>query len=365
MAQTLLAYSESGLGKTTSIGLFARYQFKRTGQPVRLITCDSGFGPCQPEVDEGMIIPLRLEACKHPVPVLNKLSKGEWPIDWIDAKEGLWKTDPGAGFVKLGDSQHTGGYAIEGLTRICELVRKAWTDEQRNIGEPLQGQFTQMDESFSFASRGTYGAVQQLINNVVLNFRGLPVDRVYWTAHEGKGRDLNGRTVLGPATFGQALTDKVAGWFEIVLHHDSYQYVEASRKDPRRMLNKTAIRAWFQRHPDVELPKMFWPAKLGLSPKLTGAMYEYFEEGYFPLLMDMATGTYVQGLDTFLGIVDNGGVLMEPQVEQPMEYVPDEPVTGQLEELVERGEAERVEAVVEDKVVEEVKLVSSMRGKRK
>ena len=328
MSQTILMYSESGLGKTSNVGQFARYQYARTGHPVRLVTCDSGFGPCQPEVDEGMIIPLRLESCPHPVPVLNKISKGEWPIDSIDAKEGLWKLAPGARFEHVASPSLTGGYAIEGLTRICELVRKAWTDEQRNIGEPLQGQFEQMGEQFSFQSRGTLFAIQQLINNVVINFRSLPVDRVLWTAHESKGKDLMGATVLGPATTGQALTDKIAGWFEIVLHHDSYQYQEQSR-DGLRMLTKTAMRAWFQRHPDADYNKMYWPAKLGLSPQLTGAMYEYFEEGFFPLILDMRMGKYVQGLHTFLSIIDNGGRL--PGVEQLAEQpIPIEPMIDDL-----------------------------------
>ena len=362
MAQTLLEYSESGLGKTTSIGLFARHQFSRTGLPTRLITCDSGFGPCQPEVDEGIIIPICIEASTHPVPVINKLSKGFWPKVAINAKEGLWATDLTDEFVSIThatDKRYAsgvrplapsericGGYAVEGLTRICELVRKAWTDEQRNIGEPLQGVFEQQGEKFAFQSRGTLFAIQQLINNLVLNFRGLPVDRVLWTAHEGKGKDLGGRMVLGPATTGQALTDKVPGWFEIVLHHDSYQYQQLSR-DGKRQLTKTAIRAWFQRHPDVELPKLFWPAKLGLSPELTGRMYEYFEEGYFPLIMDMATGKYLQGLHTLLEIIDNGGSLGEALPDQPIEVsIPNEPATK------EGSSDEDVQATPEENVVE-------------
>lgn len=324
MSQTLLSYSESGLGKTSNVGQFARYQFHRTGNPVRLITCDSGFGPCQPEVDEGMIVPIRLETCKHPVPVLNKLSKGEWPAKVIDAREGLWEAGPGASFVKVADPKLCGGYAVEGLTRICELVRKAWTDEQRNIGEPLQGQFEQMGEQFSFQSRGTLFGIQQLINNVVINFRGLPVDRVLWTGHESKGKDMFGSAALGPATTGTALTDKISGWFEIVLHHDSYQYEESSR-DGSRMLKKTAMRAWFQRHPDVDFPKLYWPAKLGLSPQLTAAMYSYFEEGFFPLILDLRTGEYVQGIHTFLSIIDNGGRLLDNAQLAP-QPIPVEPI---------------------------------------
>lgn len=322
MAQTLLLYSETGLGKTTNIGLFARYQFARTGKPTRLVTCDSGFGPCQREVDDGVIIPLCLESAPYPIPVLNKLSRGEWPVSVIDVKRGLWEMGKGAKFERPGSTFKTdvGGYGVEGLTRICELLRKSLTDNQQGTGEPLQGQFEEMDEKFAFQSRGTMFAIQQLINNIVINFRGIPVDRVMWTAHESKGKDIMGRSILGPATTGQALTDKVCGWFEIVLHHDSYQYSAPTATNPRRM--RTAMRAWFERHPDAELPKMFWPAKLGLTPELTAAMYSYFEDGYMPLIMDMKTGEYTQGVHTFLNIIDNNGFLTGGELaEQPVEVV--------------------------------------------
>ena len=303
MAQSLLMYGESGLGKTTNIGRFARYQFTRTGLPTRLVTCDSGFGPVQDEVDDGMIIPLRLESAKYPIPVLNKLSKGEWPTKAINEKQGLWHMGEGAGFKALKQGV-VGGIAVEGLTRICELLRKALTDEQQQTGEPLQGQFEAMGERFAFQSRGTYSAIQQLINNIVINFRGLDVDRVLFTAHEGKGKDKNGRQVFGPATTGVALTDFVSGWFEITLHNDSYQYQMVVNK---KIVTRTAMRAWFQRHPDVVMNRMYWPCKLGLTPRLTASVYRYFPEGYMALLMNMETGEYTQGLDTLLAIIDSDG----------------------------------------------------------
>ena len=366
MAQTILTYSESGLGKTTSIGLFARYQFNMTGKRTRLVTCDSGFFPCQKEVDEGIIIPLCLESAPYPIPVLNKLSRGEWPSSPIDVKRGLWNMGKGSVFVK--DLTDTSAYAVEGLTRICELMRKALTDDQQQTGEPLQGQFEQMGEKFAFQSRGTLFSIQQLIYNIVTNFRGVQVDRVLWTGHEGKGKDINGRTVFGPATTGQALTDKVSGWFEIVLHHDSFQYQELSRQKfdpdgkplPRVMLNKTAMRAWFQRHPDVELPKMYWPAKLGLPPELTAVMYDYFEEGFFPLIMNMQTGEYQQGLHTFLHIIDHNGDVPGALPQQPQEV-------EQVQTVQAGTDGETVEAAVEpavEPVVAEPVEPKKGRGKR-
>ena len=164
MAQPVLIYGASGTFKTSQIGPFADYEFARTGKPTRLITCDSGFGPVVDQISRGTIIPLRLETCPHPVPVLTKLSRGEWPVSVIDQNAGAWYLESNAQFEQV--SHITGAYAVEGLTRICELVRQAWTAEQRESGEPLQGKYEQMGEKFAFQSRGTLFSIQQLINNL-------------------------------------------------------------------------------------------------------------------------------------------------------------------------------------------------------
>lgn len=306
MAQSILIYGESGVYKTTQIGLYADYEFNRTGMPTRLITCDSGLAPVQEQIERGTLIALCLESCPHPIPVLNKLSKGFWPVAAIDASAGQWNCAVGSSFASLtaGNSHgKPGAYAIEGLTRICELVRKAWTDDQQQIGEPLQGCYEDMGEKFAFQSRGTLFATQQLINNFVINFRGLPVDRVLFTAHESKGRDIGGREILGPGTTGQALTDKVSGWFEITLHLESYQY--SLKKPDGRALSRSGVRAFFARHPDKQIKGMYWPAKLGVSPHLACRICAIHDEGYFPLAMDGEE--YISGLHTFLYLIDNEG----------------------------------------------------------
>lgn len=362
MGHTILLYGESGLYKTTQIGLFADYQFDLTGYPTYLATCDSDFKPCQDQVDRGTIIPLQLEACPHPIPAAYRLSKGMWPAKAIDARAGLWDAAEGSPWIQL-DMSQVGGFAFEGLNRFCELAAKSMVEEGRSSP---RGSYTQLGINFAFRSQSLYGDIQQVINNLVINFRGLPV-RVLWTAHESKGKDLTGVAKFGPATLGTALTNVVSGWFGITLHLESYQYQQYAR-DGKRVLTRNGVRAFFERHPDPDMPKMYWPCKLGVTPQLTSYIYRQWEEGYFPLMLNMDTEVYECGIHTFLGVVDSNGVVANdtPLPQRPeVQYVPDEPVAGQLEELVERGEAERVEAVVEDKVVEEVKLVSSMRGKRK
>ena len=59
MARTGLIYGESGTFKTTQIGTLARYIYRRTGKPIRLISADlGGWGPIQQEIDAGLIIPV-------------------------------------------------------------------------------------------------------------------------------------------------------------------------------------------------------------------------------------------------------------------------------------------------------------------
>lgn len=309
MAQSILLYGESSTYKTTQIGLFADYQFDKTGKPTRLITCDSGVGPCADQVRRGTLIPLRLESAPHPVPVLNKLSKGLWPAKVINQDEGLWVMDPGALFAPF--LKETGAIAVEGLTRICELVRKSWCDEHREMGEPLQGKYEQDGEQFAFQSRGTLFGTQQLINNLVINFRGLGVDRVLFTAHESKGRDISGKTVFGPATTGAALTDKVSGWFEITLHHESYTY--AVKKGVKTIM-RPGVKAYFTRHQDREVKGMYWPAKFSLPPHIASRVLDIHEDGFIPLAMDGEQ--YVSGLHTLLYLIDNEGTYETRAVEE-------------------------------------------------
>lgn len=305
MAQSILLYGESSTFKTTQIGLYADYEYDRTGLPTRLITCDSGFGPVQDQVQRGTIIPLRLESAMHPVPVLNKLSKGMWPLRIINEHEGLWAMNPGDSFVSM--THQTGAIAVEGLTRICELVRKAWCEEHREMGEPLQGKYEQDGESFAFQSRGTLFGVQQLINNLVIGFRGLPVDRVLFTAHESKGKDVTGKSMFGPATTGLALTDKVSGWFEVTLHHESYTY--AVKTKTGKQVTRPGVRAYFTRHQDHEVKGMYWPAKLGVSAAISSRIFDIYDEGWIPLAMQGEE--YVSGLHSLLYLIDNNGTFLD------------------------------------------------------
>lgn len=334
MGHTILLYGESGLFKTTQIGLFADYQFELTGHPVYLATCDSDFMPCRDQVERGTLIPLQLEACPHPVPVINKLSKGMWPIKCLDQAAGLWDLSDVSTWKPL-DFKRVGGLAVEGLTRICELASKEWCEEGRS--NP-RGQFTQMGENFAFRSQSMYGDIQQMINNAVINYRKLPT-RVLWTAHESKGKDLTGLTKFGPATMGPALTNFVSGWFGITLHLESYQYQQWAQ-DGKRILTRNGVRAFFERHPDPELSKMFWPCKLGVTPALTAQIYSQWEEGYFPLILNMGTGEYECGIHTFLKVVDSRGIVVDdaplpqrpeiqltlPEAEVPVETLPVEVV---------------------------------------
>jgi len=380
MAQSILLYGESSTFKTTQIGLFADYEFQRTGLPTYLTTCDSGCGPVSDQVTRGTIIPLRLESCPHPVPVLNKLSKGMWPAKAINVQEGLWDMGPGSLFVPI--TTIAGAIAVEGLTRICELVRKAWCDEHREMGEPLQGKYEQDGESFAFQSRGTLFGTQQLINNIVINFRGLPVDRVLFTAHESKGRDVTNKTVFGPATTGQALTDKVGGWFEVTLHHESYQYT-AKSKTGKQVL-RAGVRAHFQRHQDSEVKGMYWPAKLGVDPVILTRVLDIYEEGWIPLAMHGEQ--YVSGLHSLLYLIDNNGSYeqhehteMAEVTNERSEYVPQDfdssgesagEGTGEVAQdvqkvsAVEQNGEKAVDVAGVVKEVGEVKQGDRRRGKR-
>lgn len=308
----------------------------------------------QEQINSGVIIPLQLSTAKYPIPALKKLSRGEWPTKEIDAKRGLWEMGDKSMWKNIDQNDTPGGYAIEGLTRVCELAKKALLDEQRSIGEPLQGIYEQQDEKFAYGSRGTIGAVQTILANATTNFKGLNCERVLWTGHQGKGKDERGIAAFGPATIGTAQVSSISGWFEITLHHDSFSYAAPTKANVRRQ--KSGARAWFERHPDSELPKIFWDAKIGTSTKLAALVLQYWEDGNIPLLMDAATGGYLQGLDTLLHLIDHG-CLPGELAEQPVEVME---VVETETEVLETGEGSEDEPGVVQPQVE----VEKKKGRR-
>ena len=88
MANTVVAFGDSGLWKTTNAGFAAKYTYEATGGKVtRYISADGGgYRPIQPLVDAGIVEPFRIVEVKNPLVVMRKLSIGYWPDRLVDGR---------------------------------------------------------------------------------------------------------------------------------------------------------------------------------------------------------------------------------------------------------------------------------------
>lgn len=296
MARTLLIYGDSGTYKSSNLGELAEYLFERYGLISRLITADSGVSPMQEQIDRGVIIHWDLTTAKNPMGLFKKALRGYWPDKLVKGKadEGTFRLNSPAELSQFG------GYFIEGLTRIADVMMQDLRDKRRDTGEPLQAKFEDGGVSFAQASRGTYGFVQTYTQDWVGELKALPVPWVIVTAHEGKGEDgVSKKTIFGPAIVGKAATDKVCGWFENSVHCQSYTYTVKGEAG-----TKEGVQACFMKHADVEVKSVYWPAKLGIPTRAMAGVLRKYPLGYVPLRIDK-DGVYTSGIHSLVGVIED------------------------------------------------------------
>lgn len=280
-ANSLLIYGDSGRYKTTNVGRFARYMYEKTGRPVRVISADGGgWGPMQGEIDAGIIDALRVVESEQPLPLLRKLGQGYWPKGQSLSLDGL---------------DNVSAYAVESLQSLGTMLMRYIVRSGRKISEEVVGQFVESvpsieggmkDEKFSAPARSHYGFVQNELLGLIANFRALPVERVLFTAGEGKGQDdMTNQMVYGPLSIGKALTDRLP--FEVgdLLHFQG-----------AAVNNQIEVRMYFKPHLDA-VTKVAWPAKARLQPTQLGALDKRFPLGYIVLTLEDGIEKYLEFQD--------------------------------------------------------------------
>lgn len=305
MARTGLIYGESGTFKTTQIKGFARYIYRKTGKPIRLVSADlGGYAPCQPEVDAGLIIPWRVNTISGLLPTVRKLSKGFWPT--VVRKDNRDVLDLHA--PTSATWEQVGGYAFESLTSVGDAVMNELVSTGRKVAEEVVSEWSEkitVDgkeevEKFGASARAHYNFVQQYIYNIINAFSSLPVEYVLFTALEAKAEEQDRTTIYGPAIAGKAATPKVPSWVGDCIHHDSLQ-VEvpvpahnpdgspkmappdspgAKQKQAMDKVLQTHVRGYFMRHPD---PKsgVNHPAKPRVVPEKWTELLKKWPSGYY------------------------------------------------------------------------------------
>ncbi len=299
MPRTVLIYGESGTYKSTNLGEIAEYLLERYGGICRLITADSGSSPMQEQIDRGVIIPWDLTTCEKPMGLFRKAVQGYWPSVLVNGRADENK-------FKLTTPQEwegISGYLIEGVTRIADLMMQDLKNKRRDTGEPLQAKFEDAGVEFAQSSRGTYGFVQAYTQDWIGDLKKLRCPWIIVTGHEGKGEDLvTKKTIFGPAIVGKAGTDKVCGWFENTIHTESYRYTLKNKQGGSS--EEQGVRGLFIRHTDAEVPNVFWPAKLGVTPRIASQVLKSFPKGYVPFKMN-EDGIYISGVHSLIKVIDD------------------------------------------------------------
>lgn len=309
MARSGCVYGGTGSRKTTQVKWFAHYIAESTGKATALLSMDGGgWGPCQPEIDAGMIEPFYCDPSLVPLPTLRKLSQGYWPKDpTVPANE--------INLVKM-DYSKFGGIAAEGWTSITAAAMRYLPDRGINVGgeerEKLGGfaQTIQVDghvqqEVFRSSTRGDYGFVQNFLYGLVMNFNSLPVRYVLYTALESKTEDDDRSTIYGPAISGKKATSQCGAWIGDLIHAQDYPLertvivdnpAKPGEKMEQRLLD-VAVRFYYVKHPDPTTGILF-PAKPRVTPERVRDLRAKFPGGYFE---SDETG----GVDRYLSLVDS------------------------------------------------------------
>lgn len=308
MARSGCVYGGTGTRKTTQGKWLSHYIAEKLGKATYLLSMDGGgWGPCQPEVEAGMIEPFFCDPASVPLPTLRKISQGYWP------------KDPAApvGDINLVpmDFAKFGALIVEGWTSITAAAMRFLPDKGINVGgeerEKLGG-FSQeitvdghlAKQNFRSNTRGDYGFVQNYLYGFVMNCNSLPLHYVLHTALESKTEDDDRSTIYGPAISGKKATSQCGAWIGDLIHAQDYP-VERTVKVPNpskpsemmdQLLLSVDVRFYYMKHPDPTT-RILFPAKPRVTPEKVRELERIFPGGYFE-------SDDKSGFDRYLSLVD-------------------------------------------------------------
>jgi len=312
MANSLLIYGSSNTFKTSNVGQAIEHIYATTGKQCRGIYGDN-YGPIHRQIEDRLIEVWDMRTTNDPLACILLAGQGYWPT----AFEGGKATGP-LRMTQPGEFNGLGAYVVEGLQENGTLIMRNLEGKQRSTGEPLVAEFGEVVDKlavqYAMASRGTYGFVQNQTHRYVNLYKGLPVEWFICSTHEESGKNKAGVNVCGPAIVGKAMIDKVAQWFDHVLHFQSVEMKVALSADAQKRfgvkdVTRMGSRAYFAKHQDPKTSLM-WPAKLGVDPALMEHIYGGWPGGFIPLI-NGANG-YVSSVATLLGQIG-------PVKEQPLD----------------------------------------------
>lgn len=300
-ATSILAYGRTGTGKTSQARYIAEYIWTKHRKKTRFITSDTGslWSPVQDLVDAEIIEPLLFPTDPrfNPLSTMRKLRRGEWVEGGVlkpSIKEGNgWKTQNQWKPWTEKETTEIGAIVIESLTSYGSGILRDLAEKNISVGAgSVPGLRTEEGETFASNTMQHYGMGQSEILEMLNSFVSLPVELVYFTALEGMGEDDDAatkRAVLGPKSLGKAITEVIPQRVGDCLH----------MVDSVDDKGKREIRCYMVSHPDAQVAKMLWPAKVRLlnTPLVISEFEKRYPHGYFKVSIENGIGELLKFKD--------------------------------------------------------------------
>jgi hypothetical protein len=191
-------YGDTGSGKTTQAGEYAKFVRKTKGKNTRLNTADmGGFRTLLPHVNLGFVIPNQFKP----------ETDDAWI--WLDEAVSGKNLDPSIG-CEVFDSG----------TSISEALLSACSHADFQIGQQRTQKFVvsrgQQTLNVAINNEAHYGVVQGFMLDKIWQSTWLArkgID-VIWTFSVHRGEEQDRTPILGPKLAGKALTAAIPKWFE-------------------------------------------------------------------------------------------------------------------------------------------------------
>jgi hypothetical protein len=252
-------YGQTGTGKTFQIAKAAERLWRVRRKKTRYIGGDSGgfdtlgdlvqyHSDGSVDVEHSVVLPFVLAGDPHPIETMDRLAQGYWPN-----KDGVLSLGP--------FPQDVGQYAIEGLTSIGDLMMRHLSATKTRLSQDPAYTYKDGVTEFSGTNMSYYGEVQNRIYDIVVKSSILPVEKVIWTALEGRGEEDGTKApTFGPSIVGKKSTGKAGQWFGNMVH---MEMLVDEKPDPgTKQLNRIEKRLMYvQPHADL-VTKIPFPAKV-------------------------------------------------------------------------------------------------------
>jgi hypothetical protein len=276
-AKADLVYSQTGVGKSYQIAKAADRMWTKYHKRTRLINGDTGGGEdtMGDLVDEGIIIPVNVTGSKFPIETIDKLCQGWWP-----GPDGKLVAPTPESFAEIGL------YAFEGLTSFGDIMLRHFSRNKTRLSQDPSYSYLDGGTEYSGSNMSYYGEVQSRIYDFVVKSSMLPVDRVIWTALEGRGEEEGTKApTYGPAIAGKKATGKAGQWFGNMIHLEMAVVKETPNPATKQTDLEYKRLMYLQPHAD-SLTKIPFPAKVRASFRYADKVPRVFEPGDLGALYD-------------------------------------------------------------------------------